>query len=842
MMNRSSFPFLAVALAFVLLVTIAPDAAASGPAVLTVRVDQPGTRVNPAMWGVFFEDINLGADGGLYAELVKNRSFEFPDALMGWITISPTMAVGEATVRAREDEGGANRHYLRLHSEGAAPFGVSNGGFRGVGLRQGESYDFSVDLRLVEGSPRVVVELVGEDGATLARGQLDGAAPDWRRLALSLVPNDTDPKSRLNLILEGAGTVDVDMVSLFPRRTWKDRPGGLRADMVQALADLKPGFLRFPGGCIVEGARLALRYQWEKTLGPVAGRELLLNRWNREFQHRPTPDYYQSFGLGFFEYFQLAEDLGAEPLPILNCGMACQFNSGELAPMDALAPYIQDALDLIEFANGPVTSPWGARRAALGHPEPFGMKLLGVGNEQWGAPYLERYGAFERVLKQKHPEIQLVAAAGPSPQDERFHYLWRALRAIGADIVDEHCYANPIWFLSHSDRYDGYERRGPKVFFGEYAAQSVGIASPKNRNTLETALAEAAFMTGLERNADVVRMASYAPLFAHVDGWQWTPDLIWVDNLRVLRTPNYYVQQLFSRNRGDVVLPVSIDAKVTEVPAAGRIGLGTRRAAAEFKEVRVQRGKEALLVSDFAAGSGGWVGGEEWSLVRGAYRQPYADASRSVSAGEFGWSDYTLTLKARKLGGREGLVITVYDDGAGTRAEWILGGSDNTRHAIETQYAEQRQLVAETPGSLETGRWYAIRIVLQGRRMDCFLDGKLAQSALILPRRTLSVYASATRDEAAGEVILKLVNPGAEPSDVAIRLEGVASVAGQAQATVLSGERDDEVNSFDDPTRLIPTTTTITGVGTRFERRLAPRSLTVLRIGAPASPEAGKSR
>lgn len=797
---------------------------------LKVHLDQPGPRINPAMWGVFFEDINLGADGGLYAELVKNRSFEFPDGLMGWFKVSPTMAVGEATVADYGPFGGANRRYLRLRSEGSAPFGVSNEGFRGMGLRRGESYDFSADLRIVAGSPRLTIELVGGDGSTLASGQLQGGSAEWKRLSLALVPNDTDPKGRLTVILDGAGTIEIDMVSLFPRRTWKDRPGGLRADMVQALADLHPGFLRFPGGCIVEGARLEVRYQWEKTLGPVSARELLVNRWNYEFKHRPTPDYYQSFGLGFFEYFQLAEDIGAEPLPILNCGMACQFNSGELVPLDRLTPYIQEALDLIEFANGPLTSPWGARRAALGHPEPFHLKMLGVGNEQWGRQYIERYAVFHRALKEKHPEIQLVAAAGPSPQDERFHYLWPELRRIGADVVDEHSYANPIWFLSHASRFDGYDRSGPRVFFGEYAAQSDYITSPKNRNNLETALAEAAFMTGMERNADVVRLASYAPLFAHVDGWQWTPDLIWVDNLRVLLTPNYYVQQLFSRNRGDVVVPVSSDSPVSELPAAGRIGLGTRRSAAEFKDVRVVRGGETLLSSRFAAGTNGWSGAEGWSVVGGAYRQPDPELSRAVQAGDPAWRDYTLTLKARRLGGTDGLVVTVYDDGAGARAEWILGGRGNTLHTIETQYAQQSQLVAQTPGSIESGRWYDVKVALRGRRMDCYLDGKLVQSAEVLQRQVQRAYASAVRDEKTGEVILKVVVPGDDPLDVAIQLEGVARVSGSAQMTVLTGERGDAVNSFDKPAAVGPVSQTLSGLGPSFERRFAARSLTVLRI------------
>ncbi|MGD0814666.1 MAG: alpha-L-arabinofuranosidase C-terminal domain-containing protein [Verrucomicrobiota bacterium] len=530
---------------------------------IIVQADKPGAKINPAMWGIFFEDINFGADGGLYAEMVKNGSFAFPDPMMGWFKISPSLAKGGLTVRADNPFNAASPNYLRIRSEAAAPFGVCNEGFRGMGVSLGEACDFSCQIRGVEGSPRVSVELVASDGTTLDSTVLEGIASGWKQIKITLHPNDTDARARLNIILEGAGAVDLDCVSLFPRNTWKHPPGRLRADMVQMLADLKPGFLRFPGGCIVEGSDLSKRYQWKKTIGPLAERQLLINRWNYEFKHRPTPDYFQSFGLGFFEFFQLCEDINAEPLPIINCGMACQFNSGELCPMDQLAPYIQDALDLIEFANGHATSTWGAKRAAMGHPEPFNMKMLGIGNEQWGPQYIERLARFSKMLKAQYPKIALVVSAGPLPDDERFHYLWPKFRELKSDIVDEHCYANPAWFFNNVHRYDHYDRSGPKVFFGEYAAQSVAMVSTKNRNNLECALAEAAFMTGLERNADVVCMASYAPLFANVDAWQWTPNLIWVDNHRIYGTPNYYTQQLFSRNRGDVVLPVSNGSTAT---------------------------------------------------------------------------------------------------------------------------------------------------------------------------------------------------------------------------------------------------------------------------------------
>jgi len=527
-------------------------------ATLTVAFDRPGAQINPAMWGVFFEDINFGADGGLYAELVKNRGFEFPEALMGWTLISPSLAKGELSVRTDAPFDPNNPHYVRLRSEGAAPFGLSNEGFRGMGIRQGEAYDFSVRVRGVAGTPKLTVQLYGGDGTLLDAVDLADFSGDWRKYTATLHPRDTDPKARLAVLVNGGGTLDLDFISLFPEHTWKDRPGGLRADMVQALADMHPGFMRFPGGCIVEGSDLSRRYQWKNTIGPIEDRRLLIDRWNYEFLHRPTPDYFQSFGLGFLEFFQLCEDIGASPLPILNCGMACQFNSGELCPIDELGPYIQDALDLVEFANGPATSPWGARRAALGHPEPFHLKMLGVGNEQWGLEYFARYEKFAQALKARYPEISLVSAAGPSPADPRFRLAWQHLRELHADIIDEHSYALPDWFYSNTHRYDHYDRSGPKVFMGEYAAQSVGVASPKNRNNLDCALSEAAYLTGLERNADVVRMASYAPLFANTEAWQWTPDLLWVDSLHVVRTPSYYVQSLFAQNRGDRVLPAAL--------------------------------------------------------------------------------------------------------------------------------------------------------------------------------------------------------------------------------------------------------------------------------------------
>ena len=806
---------------------------AGEPITLTVRTDQPGARINPAMWGIFFEDINFGADGGLYAELVKNRSFDFPEALMGWQTYTKRGGAGSARVEQEKPVSPQNPNYLRLNSGGSWGFGVVNEGFRGIGLKRGEKYALSFYARNPSTrNPVLRVDLLGPGDRVLATTKFKKFDPNWGKCSAVLEATATEAKARLAVSLEGPGTLDLDFISLFPEKTWKNRPGGLRADMVQLLADLKPGFLRFPGGCIVEGRYLTNRYQWKTTIGMPEERKLIINRWNDEFKHRPTPDYYQSFGLGFFEYFQLCEDIGAEPLPILNCGMACQFNSSELAPLDQLDPYIQDALDLIEFANGPATSVWGARRAAMGHPAPFKLKMIGVGNEQWGPQYFERYARFARALKEHHPEIQLVSSAGPAPADDRFHFAWGKLRDLDAEIVDEHCYAAPQWFLDNARRYDNYDRRGPKVFMGEFAAQSVAIASPKNRNNLECALAEAAYMTGMERNADVVRLSSYAPLFGHSDAWQWTPNLIWCDNLRIYGTPNYYAQQLFSRNRGDVVLPVAL-RDAAQAVAAGGIGLSTYKTAAEFKEVRVTRAGTTLLSSVLSDKAEGWraESAGKWSIQESAYRQSDPGAIAATFAGDKSWSDYSLALKARKLDGAEGFIIIVRNSGPGSQVQWNLGGWSNKQHGLQVLSGGQERILKQVPGTIETGRWYDIRIELKGERVDCYLDNQLVQSADVSAASTPRLFASAVQDDATHEIIVKVVNPHSKPQACALELNGLPASFNRARVTVLAGTSGADENSFENPLKVAPRSQP-REVSSRFQHTFPPLSATVFRIGA----------
>ena len=530
------------------------------PHTFDVNTKKVGAAVQPTMYGIFFEDINYAADGGLYGELVKNRSFEFPDALMGW------KAFGKFEVK---NDGPFERcpHYVVLNYSGHndTATGLQNEGYFGIGIEKDEEYRFTVWAKTVSGDANVEVSLVDEstmeEHQEFATAELKVSGNEWKKYELILKSPKTVQKANLRLLLKGKNGVALEHVSLFPKYTFKDRENGMRRDLAQALYDLHPGVFRFPGGCIVEGSSLDQHYQWKNSIGPVENRPLNGNRWLSTFNYRLFPDYYQSYGLGFYEYFLLSEDIGAEPLPVLNVGMACQFQnqndpSAHVAVKD-LQPYIQDCLDLIEFANGDVNTTWGKKRAEMGHPAPFNLKFLAVGNEQWDDLYYERLRPFVKAIKAKYPNIKLIGTSGPDSEGEMFEKGWKAMKELKADLVDEHFYRDEHWFLSHGLRYEGYDRKGPKVFAGEYACHGKG----KKWNHFETSLYEAAFMTDLERNADVVDMATYAPLFAHVDGWQWRPDMIWYDNTRMFKSVSYYVQQMYACNKGTNVLPLTMNGK-----------------------------------------------------------------------------------------------------------------------------------------------------------------------------------------------------------------------------------------------------------------------------------------
>ena len=537
---------------------------------LVIQTKKVGAEIQPTMYGLFFEDINYAADGGLYAELVKNRSFEFPcNNLQGWKVAGKVELKNDGPFER-------NPHYVRLNGSGHGHKHtcIENEGYFGIGVERGKKYRFSVWARTAK--PNGTAKIYAEIADTKSMGENQGLAGaeitvnshEWKKYEVELTPNKTEEKAVMRVFLRGQNGADVEHVSLFPVDTWNGHKNGLRKDLVQALADVKPGVFRFPGGCIVEGTDLETRYDWKKSVGPVENRPLNENRWQYTFGHRFFPDYYQSYGLGFYEYFLMSEEIGAEPLPILNVGLACQYQNNHESAHCAVAdlePFVQDALDLIEFGNGSVDTEWGKLRAEMGHPEPFNLKFLGIGNEQWGKEYPERLEVFVKVFREKHPEIKVVGSSGPNSEGRDFDYLWPEMKRLKVDLVDEHFYRPESWFLAAGNRYDKYDRKGPKVFAGEYACHG---ANGKKWNHFNAALLEAAFMTNLERNADIVHMATYAPLFAHVEGWQWRPDMIWFDNLRSVRTCSYYVQQLYAHNKGTNVLPLTMAGQ----PVSGQEG------------------------------------------------------------------------------------------------------------------------------------------------------------------------------------------------------------------------------------------------------------------------------
>ena len=522
---------------------------------IKMDVDKIGSTIQPTMYGVFFEDINFGADGGLYAELIKNRSFEFEYPFTGWTPF------GDVSIRSDKPCFDRNPHYARLiNRKQLTGTGLINEGFKGIGIKTNEKYDLSFYARTLKNETmKLKIEIVSDKNDIIESKEVSINSKSWNKYMITFAPMQTCSKSSIRITMLTTGVLDIEHISLFPQETFNNRSNGLRKDLAMALKDLKPGVFRFPGGCIVEGTDLSTRYQWKNTIGPVENRPININRWNYTFSHKKFPDYYQSYGLGFYEYFVLSEDIGAEPLPVLNCGLSCQYENNDPnqnCPVDKLEPYIEDALDLIEFANGPITSTWGKIRADMGHPAPFNLKMIAIGNEQWGTLYTERLEPFVKAIRAKYPNIKIIGSSGPQAEGKDFDFLWPEMKRIGVDLVDEHYYRSPEWFLSNANRYDSYDRNGPKVFAGEYACHA-----PDKENSFLTALSEAAFMTGLERNADVVHMCTYAPLFAHKEAWQWRPDLIWFDNLSFVKTPNYYVQQLFGNNAGTHVLALTMNGK-----------------------------------------------------------------------------------------------------------------------------------------------------------------------------------------------------------------------------------------------------------------------------------------
>lgn len=779
----------AIALAGTLLVSIVM----AQPARIVVDVARPSHAIAPTLWGAFFEDINLSADGGIYPELVRNRSFEDSDKPEHWRLDNLEGGASEMSIDSIHPLNPFNRRSLKVRVNGRVS--LMNEGYWGMNFVKGEQYVIRLAARGGDGFKGSIQVRIMARGAEPAQSEVAGLTERWKEFPMELTAPGTDPKGAFSLIAEGQGTLWFDMVSVMPKKTWRDH--GLRPDLCEMLEALQPSFLRFPGGCWVEGDDTAHNYQWKKTIGDVSHRIPLWNIWQ----------YWATHGLGYHEYLQLSEDLGAEPLFCINVGMSHR----EVVPLDQMGPWVQDALDAIEYANGPTNTLWGGLRARNGHPAPFNLKYLEIGNENGGPAYHERWELFYNAIKARHPEIQLIANVWGGYPTNRM-----------PEIIDEHYYNHPEFFMGQAHRYDTYRRDGPKVFVGEYA-----VTSGAGLGNLRGAIGEAAFMTGLERNSDVVIMAAYAPLFVNTNHKRWPINLINFDSARAFGLPSYYVQKLFSEHRGDVVLPVTVESPVTEIsPGGGAVGVGTWQTQAEFKDLLVTRNGEKLLVEDFADGTAGWrlLGDGKWTTGNGVLRQEGLDENIRAVTGDPSWTDYTLSLKARKLAGNEGFLILFRVKNDGEKSWWNLGGWGNKRHALEMGGIVGN----EVEGSIETGRWYDIRIEMKGRGIKCFLDDRLVHD-VTAPTMT-SLYASASRVVPDGEVIVKVVNVAAETLATEIHLEGVSRVTAPGRAILLSHADPTAENSLENPFNVVPQESSIAVEGPRFRRAFPGNSLTVLRL------------
>jgi alpha-L-arabinofuranosidase len=767
---------------------------------ISVSVDQPGHRISPTLWGIFFEDINNSADGGIYPELVRNRSFEDSEKLENWNFLNEAGHNSRAAIDESHPLNPFNRRSLRVNAEGK--FTLENDGYWGMNIAAGEGYTFKLAARAMDGfAGPLTVQVLNSTGDVLAEGTISKLSDHWKYYTVELTPTGSDTKAKLQISGTGKGALFLDMISLMPKKTWQNH--GLRTDLAESIGSLNPSFVRFPGGCWVEGDDFAHMNRWKDTIGNVDTRKPLWNIWG----------YFATHGLGFHEYLQLCEDLGAAPLFDINVGMSHH----ETVPMDKMNQWVQDALDALEYANGPANSIWGARRAAAGHPAPFNLKYLEIGNENGGPEYIERWPLFVHAIRAKYPDVQFIANSdlrgGPYPKNPM------------PDIVDEHYYETPESFMSRATQYDNYDRKGPKIFVGEYA-----VTQHSGLGNLRAALGEAAFMTGLERNSDVVVMASYAPLFVNLNHRAWNPDLINFDSSKWYGLPGYYVQKMFADNRGDVTLPVQVDSPPVQVAQSrGMVGVGTWNTEAEFKDIRVTApdGK-VLLASDFRQDAKGWeqLGDGQWSVQDGALRQTAEKEFVRAIAGDRNWTDYTLTLKARKLGGQEGFLILFHINGKDDRVWWNLGGWKNTQHGVESGGTLDGK-----PGEIKTGQWYDIRVAVKDRTVKCYLNGELVHDVVYDPPQKLtSLYACAATDESTGDVIVKVVNASEASLETKLNLSGAKNLTGQGTATVLTSEFGTDENSLAEPTKVSPKTQAVSFNGTGLTRSFPGNSFTVLRL------------
>jgi len=793
---------------------------------LNINADEKKFNESDMLTGLFFEDINSGADGGLYAELVENRSFEFKDPLESWKIEKDGNSKGDITVKKDVPLNSNNPTYIEMNATSNGDgLRLVNDGFKGIAIESGNKYEFSFLAKNVDGQTPITVGVENSSGRTISEVKtIDNIGKEWTKYEGELSAIDDANDAKFVVYTKGTGKVDLDMISLFPQDTWKDRKYGLRKDLVERLAELKPKFLRFPGGCVIEGDVKDQMYNWKNTIGKVEERKVTENKWG----------YYQSYGLGFYEYFELCEDLGAVPVPVVNAGMTCQGGahagvSTYMASGSDLDSYIQDALDLIEYANGDENTTWGKKRIEAGHKEPFNLKYLAIGNEQWGEEYRKRFEAFQKVFNEKHPEITLISASGPVADGPILKDAWNWIKQNASKtIVDEHYYMSPDWFLSHTDRYDSYDRNGPKVFLGEYASQS---------NTLKSALSEAAYLTGLERNSDVVKMAAYAPLFAKADSFQWAPDMIWFNGSTNYVTPNYYVQKLFSNNLGTQM--VKDELKKPEIKKntdiTGGILLGSWATQVEYDNVKVtdnKTGKE-IFADNFDKDNSEWdkVNGN-WQVKDDKLVLNEIKDNCKVQTINNDWSNYTLELTAKKTGGNEGFLI-----GFGAKDTnnyyWLnIGGWGNTQTVIEKAVDGAKSSISEADSefdSVKTGEEYKIKIVVNGDKISCYINDKLSNE-VVDKKSDTDIFTSSSYDEKTGDLIVKVVNTSDEAKKVKVNINSSKKINPNAKVEYITGDSPSEINSFDKPNEVSIKNKTVDNVSKSFDYDADKFSVSVIRI------------
>lgn len=806
---------------------------------ITIDASKPQLQFSSDMYGIFFEDINHASDGGLYAELILNRDFEAdripenlvytsgdtiknqvnwkdvykrPQPLFGWNLISEGECKGSIEQVGANPLNSANPKSMKFEvvKTGKGRVAAVNEGFWGINVEKGKKYSLSFYARRDEKSKgKVKVTLESKTGKVYAGLIIDNVGKNWNQFKGVLTSSADDASARFVLSPLSEGTIWFDVVSLFPP-TWNNRQNGLRTDLAEMLKDMKPSFLRFPGGCVVEGATIENRIQWKNTIGDISKRPGHWNLWG----------YHTYDGIGFHEFLQLSEDLNAEPLYVVNVGMACQYRGG-IVDKGEIKKYIDETMDALEYAMGPVTSKWGALRAKNGHPKPFKIKYLEIGNENWGAEYHNRYFEFYKVIKEKYPQIITISDVDMAKETKRDDI----------EIVDEHYYLPPSGFYKRANMYDNYDRsRKRKIYVGEFAVTSGAIGT----GNLRGALSESAYMIGMERNSDMVTMASYAPTFVNANDRKWNPDMIVFNSSKVYGTPSYHAIKMFSSNRPDKVINTSVyvkpeDKKKDELK--GGIALGTWGTVSEYKDVKVAVEGREVFNENFTSGLNAWKPvKDEWSIVDGALRNKGTEWETLITGGNYSWKDYTITLKARKVSGDEGFAVGFYVNNAEDNYRWNIGGWGNTGHAVQYFGSGTDDVCRRVKGKIETGKWYDIKIEISGSQVKCYLDGVMIHDFKLPAKPQTQMYATTGISKDKNEIIVKLVNPFEKDKVTKINLKGISGILPKGEALILTSKNQDDENSFENLDKVTPRKVKIENAGSEFVFTAPANSLCILKL------------